>query len=196
MNTPAASACPPPHWFVQKECEKAYWYHLPSKGLVQMLAKTRLSSFVAFKYFQMECICPTAVSTPERHFSPDCCFGWPSNLGNTGHRNPVKLFNSFSLLADKEFIYTENIQKCASRLMWGIGQHPQEAQLHRLCVRRCDCRTKWEQSLELWLAWRSDQRWLAHWLWFFKQKKVALCTVCHLSAEIFAAECCAYCRFT
>lgn len=123
-----------------------------------MLKNPTLFSFVAFKYFQMESICPTAALTPERHFSPDCCFGWPSSPGNTGHGNSVKLFNSFSLLVDKEFIYTENIQKCASGLIWGIKQHPQEAQLHRLwflSLRRCDCRTKCEQSLELWVAWRS-----------------------------------------
>lgn len=76
-------------------------------------------------------------------FLPGCCFGWPRSLGNTGHRNPVQLFNSFSLLADTEFIYRENIQKCASRLMWGMEQHPQEAQIHKLwslSIRRCYCR--------------------------------------------------------
>lgn len=101
-----------------------------------MLTKTRLFSFVAFKCFQMECICPTAVSAPERHFSPGCCFGWPSSLGNTGHRNLVKLFHSFSVLVDKEFIYTENIQKCAPRLMWGIEQHHRRHRLWFLSVRR------------------------------------------------------------
>lgn len=89
----------------------------------------------------MECICPTAVSTP----FPPWLLLWVAqkSLGNTGHRNPVQLFNSFSLLADMEFIYRENIQKCASRLMWGMEQHPQEAQIHKLwslSMRRCYCR--------------------------------------------------------
>lgn len=98
-----------------------------------MLTKTSLFSFVAFKYFQMECIfAPQQFRPPEKHFSPGCCFGWPRSLGSTADRNPVKLFNPFSLLVDKEFIYMENIQKCASGLMWGIEQHPQEAQLHKL----------------------------------------------------------------